>query len=374
MDMLSIVVRCSVTDTGIGMTPIQVKGLFQPFSQASASTTRQFGGTGLGLAISKKIVEIMNGSISCQSEPEKGTTFTFTARFGIPLEGEVVTVDDSTEIRTDALLAGDYPHEQAVMRHYIELLRSKVYQIGAKPEEFKTILDTGKIRDIDFIVFDCSDLQKSFVPVYTMMREKGLEPMPVCVITEHPKLESVLDELGIKDSVHILKKPVIAGDLFNTVSYVADHKKNLRQGKKPSASQIAFAGKQEVEIPPSIKGAKILLAEDNKINQMVATELLKIKGFETTAADNGRLAVELLHKQEFDLILMDIQMPEMDGYEATRIIRSDPRFFNIPILAMTANAMSGDRELCLEAGMNDHVAKPIDPTVLYSALVKWIRK
>jgi CheY-like chemotaxis protein len=130
----------------------------------------------------------------------------------------------------------------------------------------------------------------------------------------------------------------------------------------------------EVYIPSSIRGAKILLAEDNKINQLVAMELLKLEGFEPTVAENGRIVLELLKEQQFDLILMDVQMPEMDGFEATRVIRSDPKYRNLPILAMTANAMSGDRALSLEAGMDDHIAKPIEPKVLYSALVKWIQK
>jgi len=374
MDALSIIIRFSVTDTGIGMTPIQVKGLFQPFSQASAAITRRFGGTGLGLAISKKIVEAMHGEISCQSQQGKGTTLTFTARFGIPLEGEIITVDESSEIQACALLVGDCPREQTTMQHYIELLQAKVSRIGAEPAEFKQILETEKVTEIDFIVFDFSDLRKDFIPLYTMLRERRLEPMPICVVTEHPELEAVLGELDIKDSIHTFKKPVIAGDMFNIVSIATERKKKLRQEQKPSDSQILFISKQDVDIPDSIKGAKILLAEDNPINQMVATELLKIKGFEITVASNGLLALELLQKQEFDLILMDLQMPEMDGFEATRAIRSDPRFKHIPILAMTASAMSGDRELCLEAGMNDHVAKPIDPKILYSTLVKWIRK
>ena len=374
MDILSIIVRFSVTDTGIGMTPIQVQGLFQPFAQASASTTRQFGGTGLGLAISKKIVEAMHGEISCHSEHGSGTTFTFTARFGVPLDGEIVAVDETTEIRTDALLVGDCQREQETMQHYIELLRAKVYRIGTEPAEFKQFFASERIMDVDFIVCDCSDPRKDFIPIYTMLRDARVEPMPVCVAMEHPELESVLNELGIKDSIHTLKKPVTAGDLFNVVSMTAERKKKLRQEKKALDGQTSLSDKLDIDIPDSVRGAKILLAEDNKINQMVATELLKIEGFDVTVADNGRIALELAQHHEFDLVLMDVQMPEMDGFETTKAIRSDSRFRDIPILAMTASVMSGDRELCLEAGMNDHVSKPIEPKTLYKTLVKWIRK
>jgi len=374
LDVLSIIVRFSITDSGIGMTPIQVKSLFQPFSQATASTTRQFGGTGLGLAIVKQIVELMHGNITCQSELGTGTTFTFTARFGVPFEDEIVTVDDSIEIRTDVLLVGNNERDLDAVQHYIELLKSKVYRIKPELSEFEDIIETGKIKNIDWIIFDFAELKNNFVPIYRRLHEQPLDPMPVCVVVEHPELASVLDELNIKDSIHTLKKPVSASDLFDIVAIVSDHKKKFRQEKKVLESQIVFNRDIDVVIPNSIRGAKILLAEDNKINQMVAVELLKIEGFETTVADNGRIALELLQKQHFDLVLMDVQMPEMDGLETTRAIRSNPQFSNLPIFAMTASAMLGDRELCLEAGMNAHVAKPIEPKTLYKALVKWLQK
>jgi len=228
--------------------------------------------------------------------------------------------------------------------------------------------------ETDFIVFDFSEFRKDFIPFYTMLREAHLESMPLCVVTEHPELKAVLDELEIKDSVHIIKKPVIAGDLFNIVSMTVEHKKESLQEKRTLDTQYLSSNKRNVNIPKSVRGAKILLAEDNKINQMVATELLKIEGFETTVADNGLIVLELLKKQKFDLILMDIQMPEMDGFDTTKAIRADSRFADIPILAMTANAMSSDRGLCLEAGMNDHIPKPVEPESLYRALVKWLLK
>ena len=367
LDALSIVVRFSVTDSGIGMNSDQIDSLFKPFSQASASITRQFGGTGLGLAISKQIVELMHGDISCQSTLGEGTTFAFTARFGVPLEGEVINVDESAESQTHVLLAGDCPQEQAAMRHYAELLGSKVHLAGAELSEFKKLLKTETIKAIDIVIFDFSDLWTNFVPIYTAMKEKRLNPMPMCVVTEHPEWNAIREELKIADSVLTIPKPVSAGDLFNVVAK-AGHKEKLRRISRGPQND------DDIDIPDSIRGAKILLAEDNKINQMVATEMLRIEGFVTTVADNGRIAIELLQQQKFDLVLMDVQMPIMSGLEATRAIRSDERFGDIPIVAMTASAMSGDREACLEAGMNDHIAKPIEPKVLYHTLVKWIRK
>jgi len=372
-DILSTILRFSVTDSGIGMTPHQIAGLFQPFSQASVSTTRKFGGTGLGLAICKRIVDLMHGNISCQSEAGKGTTFTFTARFGIPLAGEVTNIDEVPVSRTNALLVSDSPQELETMRHYIELLGLNVYQTGGKLSEFKTFLQSPPMKAVDFVIFDLSGLRKDFVPMYTAMLEKHLDPLPMCVATEHPELASVLNELGIKDSVLSIGKPVVPGDLFNVIAKTAAYKEKLRQ-KEVENGLVSTYGKDEVAIPDSVRGAKVLLAEDNKINQMVARELLRVEGFETTVADNGRIAIELLNKQKFDIVLMDVQMPEMDGLEATREIRADDRFKDLPILAMTANAMPGDHEISIEAGMNDYIAKPIDPKILYRALVKWIRR
>ncbi|MDR0520915.1 MAG: response regulator [Planctomycetaceae bacterium] len=373
-DPLSAVVRFSVSDSGIGMTPLQIKGLFRPFSQADASTTRQFGGTGLGLAISKRIVELMRGEISCQSEKGHGTTFTFTARFGIPLEGEIVTADDSEEIRTDAMLVGDQYDDLVVVRHYLELLKAKIVGKCATPDEFQKFLDSGKISEADFIVFDLSDLRRDFPPMWAGLQNKKMNPMPELAMVEHPELESVLNELDIQSGVRILQKPVSASEVFNVMAVVLSRKKQAKTETKRRQQQAESKNKSRVAIPDSIRGSKVLLAEDNKINQMVAAELLKIEGFETTVADNGKKAVELLQQQEFDIVLMDIQMPEMDGIEAAKTIRADSRFNNIPILAMTAHAMSGDRELSLQAGMNDHITKPIDPQLLYAALIKWIRK
>ena len=373
-DILSTVLRFSVTDSGIGMTPSQIAGLFQPFAQASASTTRKFGGTGLGLAICKRIVDLMHGDISCQSEAGKGTTFTFSARFGIPLEGEVTNIDEVHENRTNALLVSDFPQELETMRHYIELLGLNVYQAGATLSNFETFLHSETMKTVDFVIFDLSDLRKDFVPIYSAMQKKLLDPFPLCVATEHPELAAILEELNIKDSVLSIGKPVAPGDLFNVIAKTAAYKEELRLKKEAEGGMDSLPGKDDVVIPDSVRGAKILLAEDNKINQMVARELLRVEGFETTVADNGRIAIELLNKQKFDIVLMDVQMPEMDGLEATRRIRADERFKNLPILAMTANAMPGDHEISIEAGMNDHIAKPIDPKILYRALIKWIRK
>ncbi|MDR0703467.1 MAG: response regulator [Planctomycetaceae bacterium] len=368
-DALSALLRFSVRDSGIGITPDQMRLLFRPFSQADTSTTRKYGGTGLGLAISKSIVSMMKGEIECESQTGQGTTFTFTARFGLPLE-----LDDFSEIRTDVLLLGDRHDSLSVIRNYLELLKCKVVAQCETQNDFKTFLDADRMGEVDFIIFDFDDLEHLGLPMYKAFQEKHFTKIPFVTFSDHSALNRLLKERKISDSIHRIQKPIAVSDLFDILMQVTSEKKKaMIEAKKKSH----FHGETRHSttsfiLPESIRGAKILLAEDNRINQMVATEMLKMEGFQVDVAGNGRIALEMLQNNQYDLVLMDIQMPEMDGLEATKIIRSDPRFDQLPILAMTAHAMTGDRELSIEAGMNDHITKPIDQALLFNALVKWI--
>ncbi|GHT45440.1 hypothetical protein FACS189454_04930 [Planctomycetales bacterium] len=374
-DVLSVVIRCSVQDTGIGMTPFQVQRLFQPFTQADSSSTRQFGGTGLGLAISKRIVELMHGEILCRSQFGIGTTFTFTARFGIPLEGEMVDADTDTasDAKVDALLVGNND-SLVVIRHYLDLFKSKTIDFCKSPAEFNRSLDAGQVDKADFIVFDFTDIQANLVPIFTMLKNHKTEHKVVYVFLDHPGLRDVLTEFDILEKVEVLQTPIIASELFNVLVKISTEKKQILKSLSVGAQKTGIHQGANALISDAIRGAKVLLAEDNKVNQMVAMELLRIEGFNVSVANNGKEAVDLLHQQHFDIVLMDIQMPEMDGFEAAKLIRSEPQFNNVPILAMTAHAMTGDRELSLEAGMNDHITKPIEPKILYAALAKWIQR
>ncbi|MDR0335475.1 MAG: response regulator [Planctomycetaceae bacterium] len=373
-DGLSVLLRFLVRDSGIGITPNQMRLLFRPFSQADTSTTRKYGGTGLGLAISKSIVSMMKGEIECESQPGQGTTFTFTARFGLPLEGDML--EDFSEIRTDVLLLGDRRESLSVIRNYLELLKCKIVAQYDQLNEFEHFLHSNRMGEIDFIIFDFDDLERYGLPMYESFCNMDCGHTPLLVFSTHPDLDRLLQEEKILNPVHLIQKPIVVSDLFNILMLVTSEKKQaMLEAKKKSRSQgeTRHSGAL-VMLPDSVRGAKILLAEDNRINQMVATEMLKMEGFTVDVAGNGRIALEMIQKNHYDLVLMDIQMPEMDGLEATKIIRSDPRFSHIPILAMTAHAMTGDRELSIEAGMNDHITKPIDQALLFNALAKWIRK
>ncbi|MDR2440133.1 MAG: response regulator [Planctomycetaceae bacterium] len=374
-DGLSVLLRFSVRDSGIGITPEQIRLLFRPFSQADSSTTRKYGGTGLGLAISKSIVNMMKGEIRCESQPGQGTTFIFTARFGLPLEGDIL--EDFSEIRTDVLLLGDRHDSLSTIRNYLELLKCKVVAQYEVPNDFEIFLNSNRMGEIDFIIFDFDDLERKGLPMYMSLYDRNLtDSIPFLVFSSHPDLERFLKEQKISSSIHQIQKPIVVSDLFNILmSVTSEKKKAMIEAKKKSHSQgETRQSNVSVMLPESVRGAKILLAEDNRINQMVATEMLKMEGFNVDVAINGRIALEMIRSNHYDLVLMDIQMPELDGLEATKIIRSDPQFSNLPILAMTAHAMTGDRELSIEAGMNDHITKPIDPALLFNTLVKWIRK
>ncbi|KPA17205.1 multi-sensor hybrid histidine kinase [Candidatus Magnetomorum sp. HK-1] len=361
--------KFSVQDTGIGMTQDQQVSLFKPFSQADTSTTRQFGGTGLGLSISKAIIEMMGGNIYVESEPGKGSTFYFTVKVGlktdisknqfiIPNELEsmrILVVDDndtSRMILNNTLESFSFEVTQASSgKQAIEIIKEN--NINNEPP-FKLILMDWKMPGIDGIetTFQIkNNCNLSYIPSILMVTAYDSE-----VIKQKAK------DAGIKK---FLVKPVCPSLLFNTIMNVFGHinNKNFVSIKKRE---------QEIDLD-NVRGAKILLTEDNKLNQQVAIEVLEHEGFFVTPVNNGQEAIEALMKDKFDLVLMDIQMPVMDGYIATKEIRQlDNESCNVPIISMTANAMKGEREKCLKIGMNDYLSKPIDHIELFSKLSKWI--
>jgi len=361
----------SVKDTGIGLTEEQIGKLFQEFSQADSSTTRKYGGTGLGLTISKKLVELMDGKIWIESEPGKGSRFIFTGVFKKGVEKErnvlaasqnlagkrVLIVDDNQsarEILEHALLSFDFDVSSAIS--------------GAEGISLVEAADS-QVKPYEFIIMD-----------WQMPEMNGIRASEI--IKKHPKLKHIpkiimltaygreeisqkAEEAGI-DS--FLVKPMNTSVLFETIMEIfGDGAKKMHHQKAFQTSQA-----QEAKVLEKILGASILLVEDNEINQEIANEILEQAGFKIAIANNGQEAVDMIAQFDYDCVLMDCQMPVMDGYEATQTIRKEERFAKLPIVAMTANAMQGDREKCIAAGMNDHVSKPISTKELFTALAKWI--
>ncbi|WP_165667171.1 response regulator [Metapseudomonas otitidis] len=354
----------SVQDSGIGMSPEQQQWLFQSFQQADTSITRKYGGTGLGLAISRRLAELMGGEVGVQSELGHGSTFWFTARFGrgqrrarylpsLDLRGRrMLVVDDSASARNIlATLLGS----MTFVVDTAESGQQALNMIAAAEQAgrpYAVVLLDWRMPGLDGI------------ETGRRLIARGMTSRPYRIMVTGHGREEVFRQAEGAGFDRVLVKPVCASVLFDTLIGLF--------GQQATALPTRSSGPP---VPQCFDGARVLLAEDNELNQQVARELLRLVGIEVAVADNGAIAVDMAAQEPFDLILMDMQMPVMDGLAATRCLREREREQDggrIPILAMTANAMAGDRERCLAAGMDDHIAKPIDPEKLYAALLRWL--
>jgi signal transduction histidine kinase/DNA-binding response OmpR family regulator/ABC-type nitrate/sulfonate/bicarbonate transport system substrate-binding protein/HPt (histidine-containing phosphotransfer) domain-containing protein len=360
-----VLLRFTVTDTGIGLTKEQQARLFQSFQQADTSTTRKYGGTGLGLAICRKLAQLMGGSVGVESEPGKGSSFWFTARLGrgaqqgrrlLPepdLRGRrVLVVDDNATARrilTELLVSMTFVAEEA----------------ASGEEAIEAIQHAARAgTPFDLVLLDWQMPQMDGIDVAHRIRDLSLTTPRFVMVTAYGR-EEVLGQARLAGIDHVLIKPISASVLFDTAMQVMaglpSQPRQSIQVRKPASDGLAAIG-----------GARILLVEDNETNQEVATGLLEDAGLIVDIAADGVIALEKLRQETYDAVLMDMQMPVMDGLTATQEIRKLPQHSSLPIIAMTANAMEGDREKCLASGMNDHVAKPVEPEQLWSTLTKWI--
>ncbi len=356
----SISVHFSVRDTGIGIPADRQQAIFESFSQADASTNRQFGGTGLGLTVSTQLVEMMQGRIWVESEVGQGTTFHFTARFGIDTKPQseielallrgipVLVVDDNERLRRilDELLGHWGMHvtlAETGMDAITELKRA-----AAAGHPYRIVLIDNLMSDIDGF------------GIATRMKElSGLGTYHTIMLSTCAKAGDVerCRELGV---ARYLQKPVVQSDLLETLLQISGGER---------ASQLKSIGEPKQEY----RKLKILLVEDGVVNQKVAVGLLSQQGHEVIVANDGLEALANLEKQAFDIVLMDVQMPNMDGLEATKAIREKETagIRRTPIVAMTAGAMKGDEQHCLEAGMDSYLSKPIQPKLLFEEIEKF---
>ncbi len=356
----------AVSDTGIGLTKEQMGRLFQAFEQADASTTRQHGGTGLGLAISKRLAQLMGGDVGVDSEPGKGSTFWFTARLG---NGKKLESRGPTpELRgRKVLIIDDNAQARAVLDG---MLSSMTFQVDEAPsgaegiEMVQHAEEEGKPYEIVFLDWQMPELD-GIETGKRIRRLPNLKMKPHLVMVTAYGREEVLRQAEQSEFDNVLIKPVTASMLFDSVVGVLVGKQNSEQ----TGEQSKTAGADLV----SLHGAHILLAEDNELNQEVALGLLADAQMKIDVASNGQEAVTMASTGVYDALLMDMQMPVMDGITATKTLRMKPFLKDLPIIAMTANVMAADREKCLAAGMNDHVSKPIDPEELFRTLRKWVK-
>jgi two-component system sensor histidine kinase/response regulator len=359
----SQLVEFSVSDTGIGMTEPQVNRLFRAFEQADASTTRKYGGTGLGLTISKQLIELMGGSVAVESKPGKGSTFRFTARLGKTTASSRPRLLQPDLRGRRVLIVDDIPHARAVLSNMLTNM-TFVADEAASGDEAIYMVRQASERDQRYEIVFIDWQMPGLDGIETGKRILDLPDLTVpphlVMVTAYGR-EEVLKQAEESGFESVLIKPVTSSILFDTAIVALGG----RQRTETVQAKPAF----DIE---RLCGAKILLVEDNEINQQVAMGQLENTEAFVDLAINGEVALRMVHENAYDVVLMDVQMPVMDGIEATRVIRSESRFAALPIIAMTANAMASDRDLCLEAGMNDHIAKPIDPDQLVSVLLRWI--
>ncbi|HEY9064372.1 MAG TPA: response regulator [Burkholderiaceae bacterium] len=372
-DDASVTLRFEVRDTGIGMSTQQQQRLFQAFTQADSSTSRRYGGTGLGLAISQHLVRLMGGEIALESAPGRGSRFHFDLRFAVQAgrDAQAARRDDEALRDIRVLVVDDNASAREVLATMSGALGMRVdtaaggadalirmEQADASGEPYELLLLDWKMPTMDGVACAQALVERAVLR----------HPAPVVIMVTAFGREEVLQRLAERQLsvAALLTKPVTPSALLDACATAL--------GRMPASR--AHADRREaapVDHRAALAGASILLVEDNAFNQEVAVALLSRAGIAVTVAGDGQQALELLDRDRFDAVLMDCQMPVMDGYAATRALRQRTALQTLPVIAMTANAMVGDREAALAAGMNDHIAKPIVIDELFATLAKWVQ-
>jgi PAS domain S-box-containing protein len=365
----TVELRVAVRDSGVGITTEARSRLFQPFSQADSSTTRKFGGTGLGLAICRRLVELMGGEIGVNSEPGQGSTFRFTVRLERVPAGAADTAADTAALRgMRALIVDDNTTNRLFLREQLRVWGVEADEAPDGPtalERLRAAAAAGSVHQVGLL-----DMQMPGMDGLALARAIKADPdlagIKLLLLSSWAEAghSGESSEAGIDAR---LPKPVRASRLLAQLVAL------LGRGSTAAPVSPERAAAEPLVSPPT-RSARILVAEDNAVNQKLIARLLEKKGHRVDVVGNGREAIEAVTRVGYDLVLMDVQMPEMDGLEATQRIRASdrPTVARIPIIALTANAMQGDQELCLSAGMDDYLSKPVKPADLVAALDRWL--
>ncbi|GAA0841259.1 hypothetical protein GCM10009113_07430 [Marinobacter szutsaonensis] len=355
-----------VSDTGIGLTQEQQKKLFRSFTQGDSSTTRRFGGTGLGLAICRNLTEMMGGDIWVESEPGVGSTFHFTVIQQLDPAGDRSQSKRVTQSgRFRVLLIASRPAVRDVFEHKLTSMGMEVVNVPDKAGALAKLEATEEDFQLVFSDWNLPDADGAELLDALCVSPVPQPHPPLILTTASLNHELAREAIANKPGVFLMTKPVTPSDLFDVIATALGRDVVSRtDGAGPRATFQHDVTR--------LSGARILLVEDNEINQELAAELLSSNGMSVSVASNGIEALEKLETETFDGVLMDCQMPEMDGYTATRRIREQERYRDLPVLALTANAMANEREKVLAAGMNDHITKPINVEHLFSVMAKWI--
>jgi signal transduction histidine kinase/DNA-binding response OmpR family regulator len=358
-DAGQVTLAFEVRDTGIGMTPEQVGHLFQSFTQADGSTTRRYGGTGLGLTIAKRLVTMMGGTIRVESQAGVGTTFHFDVRFGVSSASTVRRKAMPVEISgLRALVVDDHDAARGILAEQLRGLGFDTQAVASGAEALAALRQASGHAPFDLALIDWMMPGLDGIETIRQLRAEGLT-LHLIMVTSYGRNEVEPEAQGLGVEA-FLAKPVSQSLLLDAVLNIfgSQHAVNARTRHQSAV--------------PRFDGTRVLLVEDNEINRLIAVELLNEAGIASDQACDGQDALDQLDIVSYDAVLMDVQMPVMDGYEASRRIRADARFAKLPIIAMTAHALTDERERCFAAGMNDHVAKPINPTAFYQTLSHWL--
>ncbi|RJG06916.1 hybrid sensor histidine kinase/response regulator [Noviherbaspirillum cavernae] len=361
----SLALHFEIHDTGIGMTPEQQARLFTAFTQADDSTTRKFGGTGLGLTISKRLIEMMDGTLTVQSEPGVGSVFSFSIRVetSMLLEQPAPALPEGLRGRR-ILIVDDNPAARQILLDLLEGFRLQADACASGAEALAAIRQADATAPYDVVLADLGMPGMSGVELAAAIVDAGLAHVPKTVLITAFGREDVLRQAEHAPIETVLFKPIGQSMLHDALVNVL------------ARESMARSAARQQRVVPRFDGCKVLLVEDNEVNQQIAREMLSAAGLTVDLAGNGRIAIETLlaaGPQAYDLVLMDIQMPEMSGHAATRRIRMETEFAELPIVAMTAHATVEEREQCMCSGMQDHITKPIDPDEFYRTLARWLR-
>ena len=353
----------AIKDTGIGIPEEVQPHLFEAFKQADGSTTRKYGGTGLGLSISKRIVNLMGGNIWFRSRPEDGSTFFFTITPTIAVETSLMDFEIPQELKNKpVLVADDNFAVRSVLVRYLKQFGFRPTSVASAEEAIKLIEekkdDQFKLLIIDLKLPGMNGDEASIEIRKTYSKEE----LPILMITA-TELNTALSKAQKAQINRMISKPLKQSTLFNSIMETFGYDIPKEYSYEPSKP-----------IKNEFESFKMLLVEDNPINQQVAEQILEPTGIEIASAPNGAVAVRMVQEAAYDIVLMDIQMPEMDGYEATTIIRNDLKMKDLPIIAMTAHAMRGDKEKCIASGMDDYIPKPIDKEQMISIIRNHLKK